>query len=107
MEINRELDQRVELRTRELGDTNRLLEGEIEERRNAEERLHQLAHHDPLTHLPNRLLFKQRLEDALVSTAQAQPPLAVMFLDLDRFKDVNDTLGHFIGDQLLIAWQSG
>lgn len=102
VEINRELDQRVELRTQELGDANRLLEGEIEERRNAEERLHQLAHHDPLTSLPNRLLFKNRLEQAL-ATPPTQHHLAVLFLDLDRFKDVNDTLGHFIGDQLLIA----
>jgi diguanylate cyclase (GGDEF)-like protein len=59
------------------------------------------AFHDPLTELPNRLFFDQRLSAALACAQQEQRMLAVMFLDLDRFKLINDTLGHAIGDQLL------
>ena len=59
------------------------------------------ATHDPLTGLPNRLLFSDRLTQRLMSSRGAQQPLAVMYLDLDRFKIVNDTLGHAVGDKLL------
>ena len=59
------------------------------------------ALHDPLTELPNRLFFDQRLSAALACAQQEQRMLAVMFLDLDRFKLINDTLGHAIGDRLL------
>jgi diguanylate cyclase (GGDEF)-like protein len=102
-EANRELDRRVEERTRALGDANLQLEGEIQERRSAEERLDHLAHHDPLTGLPNRLMFMERLRSSLARSARHGHRLAVLFIDLDRFKDVNDTLGHFTGDQLLVA----
>lgn len=71
--------------------------------KNAEERLDFLAHHDPLTHLPNRLLLNARLEHALRRASRSKQPMAVLFLDLDRFKDVNDSLGHPIGDRLLQA----
>ena len=67
----------------------------------SEEKLDFLAHHDPLTALPNRLLFDKRLELALVRARRAGRKLAVLFMDLDRFKGVNDSLGHPVGDALL------
>lgn len=100
---NRELDSRVEERTRALSDANRQLEEEITERRKAEERLDRLAHHDPLTGLSNRLMFIERLRASLTLAARHERRLAVLFVDLDRFKDVNDTLGHTTGDQLLVV----
>ena len=67
----------------------------------AEEQIEYQAYHDALTGLPNRLLFHDRLTVALAHAKRQQTPLAVMFLDLDRFKIVNDTLGHSLGDELL------
>ena len=67
----------------------------------SQEKLDHMAHHDPLTALPNRLLFHDRLQHALLRAAREQEQLAVLFIDLDRFKNVNDTLGHHIGDELL------
>ncbi|HUP60232.1 MAG TPA: EAL domain-containing protein [Thermoanaerobaculia bacterium] len=74
---------------------------DISERRRAEEQIEYQAYHDALTGLPNRLLFRDRLTMALAHAKRQQTPLAVMFLDLDRFKYVNDTLGHSHGDELL------
>ncbi len=74
---------------------------DISERRRAEEQIEYQAYHDALTGLPNRLLFRDRLTIALAHAKRQQTPLAVMFLDLDRFKIVNDTLGHSLGDELL------
>lgn len=62
-----------------------------------------LAHHDDLTGLPNRILFRDRIEEALRLAGERDVPLALLYLDLDRFKDVNDTLGHPVGDALLRA----
>lgn len=60
-----------------------------------------LAHHDDLTQLPNRILFRDRIAEALRLAREQAVPLALLYIDLDRFKDVNDTLGHPVGDALL------
>lgn len=69
--------------------------------RRAEEELHHLAHHDPLTGLPNRLLFSDRMQQALDRAHREQRCCALLFMDLDGFKIINDTLGHSAGDGLL------
>jgi diguanylate cyclase len=71
------------------------------ERKNAEDKLARLAQYDPLTNLANRALFHDRLEHALARAERHEGMLALLFLDLDRFKAVNDTLGHVGGDALL------
>jgi diguanylate cyclase (GGDEF)-like protein/PAS domain S-box-containing protein len=74
---------------------------DVSERRRAEEQIEYQAYHDALTGLPNRLLFRDRLTVALAHAKRQVSTLAVMFLDLDRFKYINDTLGHSLGDELL------
>ncbi len=74
---------------------------DITDRMQTQERLHFLAHHDLLTELPNRVMLTDRLGHAIGNAQARSESLAVMFLDLDRFKVINDTLGHNIGDQLL------
>jgi len=74
---------------------------DITERKSAEEKVVQLAYFDELTGLPNRRLFNDRLSMALASAHRDKQMLAVMFIDLDRFKEVNDSLGHNAGDTLL------
>jgi diguanylate cyclase (GGDEF)-like protein/PAS domain S-box-containing protein len=65
------------------------------------QRMSYLAHHDYLTDLPNRLLLNDRLAQAIAAARRCEQQLAVLFVDIDRFKHINDTLGHAIGDQLL------
>ena len=74
---------------------------DITEERKAGERIEQLAHFDTLTGLPNRFLFRRRALDAIRVAQRARVSLGLLFIDLDRFKVVNDTLGHAAGDQLL------
>lgn len=75
---------------------------DITEHKRNEERIHKLAFYDPLTQLPNRRLLTERLRQALVESQRSQCYGAVMFMDLDRFKMLNDSQGHDLGDQLLI-----
>jgi diguanylate cyclase (GGDEF)-like protein/PAS domain S-box-containing protein len=83
-----------------------LMQGTVQDitlRKLAEERIDKLANFDQLTELPNRTMLNDHFKFALSLAQRSGEPLAVMFLDLDHFKDINDTLGHSIGDQLLMA----
>jgi diguanylate cyclase (GGDEF)-like protein/PAS domain S-box-containing protein len=77
------------------------ISADITQRKEAEQKLVHLAHYDALTGLPNRVLFYDRLKQGLAQARRNGWGMAVIFLDLDRFKNVNDTLGHAVGDELL------
>lgn len=100
-ESNRLLDERVQERTAQLTQVNRAMENEIRERREAEAQLEYLAHHDPLTGLPNRLLLQERIDQAIERAKCIQGRFALLYIDLDNFKGLNDTFGHPVGDMLL------
>ncbi|HEY9163500.1 MAG TPA: diguanylate cyclase, partial [Magnetovibrio sp.] len=95
----------LELAVMELRDGNqRLFTGvvrDITERKKAREKIEHLAHHDPLTGLPNRNLYNERMERAIYRAKRSGKSLALMFVDLDKFKPVNDLLGHEAGDAVL------
>ena len=74
---------------------------DMTERIETQQRIEMLAHHDPLTGLPNRLLLRDRVEQAQAKASRMHSHVALMFLDLDRFKTINDSLGHPVGDALL------
>ena len=74
---------------------------DISERKASEQRIHRLAYYDALTHLPNRTLFQDRLHTALQQADRQKAWVVLMFLDLDRFKPINDSLGHAAGDRML------
>ncbi|EKD71424.1 MAG: hypothetical protein ACD_46C00184G0004 [uncultured bacterium] len=103
-----QLEHRVEERTQELQKTNIQLQQEISERKSVErelivhkEHLIRLAHYDNLTSLPNRVFFNEILNKAISHSKRRNTVLAVLFIDLDRFKTINDALGHTFGDLVL------
>ncbi len=84
------------------GETYRMtIVRDIRDRQTAQARIHHLAHHDPLTGLPNRMSFMERLEPLVSGPLAGESRLALLFIDLDHFKRVNDSLGHLVGDSLL------
>jgi diguanylate cyclase (GGDEF)-like protein len=96
-----EMEHRVVERTAELANTIRALHAEIAERKQAEERIRYMAHYDALTGLPNRDLLQDRVRQAIAYAHRNRTQVAVLFIDLDYFKHINDSLGHKIGDRLL------
>jgi diguanylate cyclase (GGDEF)-like protein/PAS domain S-box-containing protein len=95
------LEELVKERTRKLTEAVAKLENEIKVRKRTEEQIKFLAYYDSLTSLPNRMLFMDRLEQALEHAKRHDRLLGILFLDLDNFKQINDTFGHDVGDILL------
>lgn len=96
-----DLENKVGERTRELTRINMDLENVINEKEQAEESLQYLAYHDELTGLPNKNLLVDRISQSIKISERDRQKMAILFLDLDRFKTINDSLGHIIGDKLI------
>ncbi len=104
LKLNVELEHRVKQRTGELEKTLQTLQKEINHSQKLQSKLLNIALHDSLTGLPNRVLFIRQLENALNRAKQESSyQFALLFLDCDRFKVINDSLGHLVGDELLVA----
>ncbi len=95
------LEEKVNERTKELVDMNSHLESVIDKKELAEKSLHYLAYHDKLTGLPNKNLLIDRINQSIKTSSRDNQKMAILFLDLDRFKNINDSLGHTIGDILI------
>ncbi len=101
--FNKELEDEVKQRTQELATTNKRLRSEIAEHLETQKQLTHLATHDALTKLPNRHFFNEQLSTALFHADRRKQQVALLFMDLDGFKQVNDTHGHKAGDLLLLV----
>lgn len=97
----RKLEHKVKVRTKDLVEINTDLENVIKKKEEAEGSLQYLAYHDELTGLPNRNLLINRIDHSIETAYRNKEQLGVLFLDLDRFKTINDSLGHTIGDKLI------
>jgi diguanylate cyclase (GGDEF)-like protein len=101
-QINLAQEQLIAERTEHLHLANRELQDEIQQRKSLEEQLRQQAHFDTLTGLPNRALFEDRLNLVFAQAQRYQNMFALAYLDLDYFKDINDSMGHAVGDKVLV-----
>jgi len=97
------LEANLKERTVELSQSNDMLQQEISERESSEKRLAYIAYYDGLTNLPNRNLFEDRVEQTIAANSRDDVRSALLFLDLDNFKRINDTFGHIVGDELLMG----